>query len=127
MYKNMALASCLLSFAYSKFNADINDENKIVILNQMHMSDKEPKSDNYTCLIMTEEFMHLSESNEYSDELNYSCAPNTEEHVDLYHICLDEYCKNDKSLADIRVKQIDPIYYETCMEFLDSVKVLTYS
>jgi hypothetical protein len=38
----MALCSCLLSFAYSKWNAEINDESRIVLLEQPHITDKEP-------------------------------------------------------------------------------------
>lgn len=49
------------------------------------------------------------------------------EHADLYNLCLSELCKQDPSLADLRIKQIDPLYYETCLKFLESVKVLTFS
>ena len=40
----MALSSCLVSYAYSKWNAEINDESKIVALEQVHISNKEPNS-----------------------------------------------------------------------------------
>ncbi len=42
MYRNMALCSCLVSFAYSKWNSEIHDDDKIVMLYQLHQSDKEP-------------------------------------------------------------------------------------
>ena len=40
----MAICSSLLSFAFSKWNSELNDENKIVCLAQTHLTDKEPNS-----------------------------------------------------------------------------------
>ena len=38
----MALTSCVVSYGYSKWNAEINDESKIVVLEQVHITNKEP-------------------------------------------------------------------------------------
>ena len=40
----MALSSCVVSYGYSKWNAEVNDESKIVVLEQVHMSNKEPNA-----------------------------------------------------------------------------------
>lgn len=45
----------------------------------------------------------------------------------MYHLCLDEICKNEKNLIDTRIRQIDPLYYQTCLELLESLKILTFS
>jgi hypothetical protein len=158
VYRNMALCSCLVSFAFSKWNSEVNDESKMVVLYQVHTSDKEPNSDHYKCLVCAEDVFHLSESNENSEEISTDVLEGTQvdftilvshinshkpnllttlknpllttiikEHADLYHLCLDELCKEDTTPVDARIKQIDPIYFETCLKFLDSLKVLTYS
>ena len=100
-YRNMALCSCLLSFAFSKWNAEINDESKIVVSYQVHTQNKEPNSvcnilllnkflfrsifiiitfikDRYKCMICTNEVFHLSESDENSEEINQNIMPETE-------------------------------------------------
>ena len=51
VYRNMALCSCLLSFSYSKWNAEINDESSIVMLQQIHMKDQEPNPVNQNFLV----------------------------------------------------------------------------
>jgi len=38
----LALSSCVVSFAYSKWNAEISDDSKIIVLEQVHMYNKEP-------------------------------------------------------------------------------------
>lgn len=45
----------------------------------------------------------------------------------MYHLCLEDICKNDKELVNSRINDIDPLYYETCLDFLESVKLLTFS
>lgn len=42
VYRNMALCSCLVSFAYSKWNTEIDIEDKMIMLYQVHTTDKEP-------------------------------------------------------------------------------------
>lgn len=42
IYRNMTLCSCLISMAYSKWNSEIDEEEKVVMLYQMHTNDKEP-------------------------------------------------------------------------------------
>lgn len=42
IYQNMALCSCLISMAYSRWNSEIDEEDKVVILYQVHTIDKEP-------------------------------------------------------------------------------------
>ena len=42
VYRNMALSSCVVSYGYSKWNAEVNDDSKIIVLEQIHMSNKEP-------------------------------------------------------------------------------------
>jgi hypothetical protein len=78
VYRNMAMCSCLLSFAYSKWNSEINDESKIVMLYQMHTSNKEPLSDDFKCIVCTQDIFHLSDSNEASEEFNNACSEGTE-------------------------------------------------
>ena len=46
-YRNMALCSCLTSFAFSKWNSEIDVEDKIVMLYQVHTTDKEPNQVNF--------------------------------------------------------------------------------
>lgn len=100
----MALTSCLLSFAFSKWNSEINDESKMVLLYQTHTQDKEPNSVNwclifqffkifilstiklnfitikdlYKCMICTNDVFYLSESDENSDEIDQNILANTE-------------------------------------------------
>ncbi|CAF0763343.1 unnamed protein product [Brachionus calyciflorus] len=126
-YRNMALCSCLVSFAYSKWNAEIDVDDKIVMLYQTHTTDKEPNPDLYKCLISTTDVFYVIESNENSDELEQIPAPGTEEHSNMYHLCMEDLCKNDTDLVNNRIKEIDPLYYETCLKFLESVKILTFS
>ena len=54
------------------------------------------------------------------------------EHADLYHLCLEELFKvkselnnnGDKTLTDYRIRQIDPLYYDTIRMTLEAIKVL---
>ena len=77
-YCNMAVCSCLLSFAFSKWNSDINDDAKIVTLYQAHTSNKEPQADDFKCLIFTQDLVYLSDSSELSEELDQNCAQKTQ-------------------------------------------------
>ncbi len=45
----------------------------------------------------------------------------------MYHLTLEEFYKDNKELAEARFKQIDPVYFETCVELLESIKLLTFS
>lgn len=46
----------------------------------------------------------------------------------MYHMCLEELCKNmDRTIVDERIKKIDELYFQTCLEFLESVKLLTFA
>jgi hypothetical protein len=46
----------------------------------------------------------------------------------MYHMCMDELCKGmDKTIIDKRIRQIDELYFQTCLEFLESVKFLTFA
>jgi hypothetical protein len=46
----------------------------------------------------------------------------------MYHLCVEEIFKNsEKSTAESRIKQIDPIYFETCSEILNCLKLATFS
>lgn len=51
IHRNMALCSCLLSMAYSKWNSEIDTEDKVVMLYQTHTTDKEPNQVNLKDLI----------------------------------------------------------------------------
>ncbi|RNA26584.1 axonemal 84 kDa -like isoform X1 [Brachionus plicatilis] len=126
-YRNMALCSCLISMAYSKWNGDVDAEDTIIMLYQEHTKDKEPKQDLYKCLISTTDVFYVSESTENSDDLDQTKAQGTQEHSNMYHLCLEDICKNDKELVYTRVNEIDPLYFETCLNFLESLKVLTFS
>lgn len=127
VYRNMALCSCLLSFAFSKWNAEINEESSIVILHQLHTTEKEPNPDLNKCLLCTQDVYVINDSSEMSDEFSPETSEGTEEHADMYHLCLDEISKADKSLIDARIRQIDPLYYQTCLELLESLKFLTFA
>ena len=85
-------------------------------------------------MVCTPDMFYLSESVENSEELSQTCAPSTEEHTNMYHICLEELCKRESGggdgghhLVDSRIKAIDCTYYETCLDFLESLRVLTFS
>lgn len=77
-YRNMALCSCLLSFAFSKWNTEINDESKMVLLYQVHTNNKEPNSDLYKCMVSTNDVFYLSDSNENSEEIDQNVQPGTQ-------------------------------------------------
>ncbi len=78
VYRNMALCSCLLSFSYSKWNSEINDESSIVILQQPHQSDKEPNPDLNKCLLCTQDVYVINDSSEMADEFSAECSEGTE-------------------------------------------------
>ena len=73
----MALGSCLVSFAFSKWNSEINDESKLVSLYQTHLIDKEPNSDSFKCILFSPDYISLSDSTEISDEFETNCASGT--------------------------------------------------
>lgn len=45
----------------------------------------------------------------------------------MYHLTLEELYKDRKDLAESRFKELDPLYYETCLDLLESMKLLTFS
>lgn len=89
VYRNMALCSCLLSFSYSKWNAEINDESSIVMLQQLHMADKEPNQDCYKCLLCTQDLYLINDSSEMSDEFSLEKIEGTEVFKGLLLLGLD--------------------------------------
>jgi hypothetical protein len=73
----MAYCSCLLSFAYSKWNSEVNDESKIVILEQLHLNDHEPKLKDYRTVLCTQDIFLLTDTTETSDDFIENCSMNT--------------------------------------------------
>ena len=45
----------------------------------------------------------------------------------MYNVIADELCKDDSTLVDTRIKQMDAIYYETCLSLIESLKPATFS
>ena len=78
VYRNMALCSCLLSFSFSKWNAEINDESSIVIMEQRHASDSEPNPDLNKCLLCTQDVYVINDSSEMSDDFSPENSEGTE-------------------------------------------------
>ena len=74
----MALCSCIMAYSYSRFNSDVNDENKIIVSSMIHCSDQAPNPDKFSSLICTADVFKMSESNDSSDSLNEECLPGTE-------------------------------------------------
>jgi len=46
----------------------------------------------------------------------------------MYHMCMEELCKSmDKDTIEKRFKQLDELYFQTCLDFFESVKFLTFA
>jgi hypothetical protein len=47
----------------------------------------------------------------------------------MYNLCLEEICNTPekRTLVEERVKEIDPLYFETCFKLIESIKMITYS
>ena len=92
LYQNMALCSCLSSFAFSKWNAECDDENKIVMLAQLHVGDQEPQGDAYKCVMCATDLFYLMEVNEFSDEFDTAIQTGTQ--VSSFSFVFFQACKN---------------------------------
>jgi hypothetical protein len=45
----------------------------------------------------------------------------------MYHLAFEELYKDKKELAESRFKELDPLYFETCLDLFESMKLLTFS
>jgi cancer susceptibility candidate protein 1 len=123
LYRQMADVASVMSFKFSRWNYDVNDNKKLIIQGAQTLQDEPLVEENLSLFLFTKARAEKLKMTEYSDEYSDERATGTDYHTNLYHLSVDVLGFQGKQ----RLQATSPVFKENIYQILHRTRLLTHS
>lgn len=122
-YEQMALVSSSYAFAWSKWNSDVQDSEKILFQASESLQDEPLLEEAWSLFLMTKRRCMKLKMTEFDEAYNEDMAEGVNFKSNLYHLLLEHSSEEAKT----RIHETSFQYMDCVHQLLSATKVLTYA
>ncbi|XP_064635495.1 dynein axonemal intermediate chain 7 homolog isoform X2 [Lineus longissimus] len=123
LYQQMALTSSAMAYSWSKWNAEVADNEKIVFQGAECLKDQHLLEEEWALFLVTKKRSMKLKMTEFEEAFSDDYAEGTNFHADMYHMVL-ELASED---ALTRIRESSFKFIDCVNQLLTGTKLVTYS